>query len=57
VHLLTSQFESSEAADREILVPTPAALTICPASSDQDFFVEPEVCAVTLVADADEQVI
>jgi hypothetical protein len=57
VKLLTSEFERSEATDREILVPTPTALTICPASADQDFFVETEVCTVTLVADANEQVI
>jgi hypothetical protein len=57
VHLLTSQFESSEAADREVLVLAASpTTTICPASADQGCFVEPVVCAAA-IANAEQQVI
>ncbi|MGA7633414.1 MAG: hypothetical protein WCB11_21835 [Terriglobales bacterium] len=56
VSLLTSRYECGEATDRGIMVLAPAALTICPESSDEGCFGEPEVCAAAVVG-ADEQAI
>jgi len=56
VSLLTSRYECGEATDRGIMVLAPAALTICPESSDEGCFGEPEVCAAAVVG-AEEQVI
>jgi hypothetical protein len=55
IDLLTSHYESSEIGDREIAVLAPPLPTICPVSSDGDFFIERELGAAD-VARADEQV-
>jgi len=52
--LLAAHYECSEMTDRGILVLTPAALTICPVSSDGESIVEPEVGAA-VVARGDEE--
>jgi hypothetical protein len=57
IGMLASHYECSEVTDRGILVLKPVLPTICPASSDGDLFVEPELGSGALMARADEQVI